>query len=201
MRSWAAVHATVPALSILGLVAPASVVFSQVWVSDVGVARLAVPVSLLMLLPTAAGVAVAVAAHNTARLPLPDPPRAAASRAAWALTWTAAAVLTVNLGQLAGAQVGWEPVARNVLLHAALGLLTVRLGYPHLAWLPSLLYSLACMVFGHPQHGARYYWWAVVMETGTTSGQLITVGALFAVVLSSNVVHAPRTMHGGRVVP
>jgi hypothetical protein len=56
----------------------------------------------------------------------------------------------------------------------------IALGWANLAWLPPLVYTISCMMFGYPSHGLGYYWWAVIMESTATTGQLVVVGVLFA---------------------
>ena len=170
------------------MVAPASVLFAQTTVQDFGLFRLFAPISVLMLLPAIAGVAAALACDNTARLPLPDPARAAVARVAWALTWTALAVVAVNLGQLAYTAASPSALTRNVLVYTAIGILVVRIGYPHLVSLPPLGYLLACITFGFPTDQPRYYWWAAPMDDRVTTGQAVGVGILFGVVLVFHTV-------------
>jgi len=69
------------------------------------------PISVLLFVPTLAGIAAAIALHNEARLPLPNPPRARVARAAWLLTWTTLACGAVNLGQLSVARLPAQPAA------------------------------------------------------------------------------------------
>lgn len=191
VRAWAGVHGTRPAAGALAAVGGAALLWGEVAIARLGMVEFLKPVSMLLLLPTAAGVAAAVAAHNTVRLPLPDPPRAVVARTLWAPAWTLLAVGVVCLGGLVGATVACDAVARNVLLHAALGLAVVATGRAHLVWLPSFGYTLACMLFGFPQHDRRYYWWAVIMEETTSAGQLVVVAGVYAVALVGYVT-APR---------
>lgn len=69
------------------------------------------PISVLLFVPTLAGIAAAIALHNEARLPLPNPPRARVARAAWLLTWTTLACGAANLGQLSVARLPAQPAA------------------------------------------------------------------------------------------
>lgn len=183
-RSWASVHATRPALWVLASVAVVSLVFADVQAQNFGLVRLLTPVSVLLLLPTIAGVGAAIAGDNTARLPLPDPPRAVIARAGWVLSWVVLAIAAVNVGQSVGAGVDWLAVARNVTMATALGLFVVRLGFASLAWLPPLAYTIVCMMFGFPRGRPDYYWWAVIMERDVTTAQLYGVGLVFLAVLA-----------------
>ncbi len=192
LRAWVAVHSTRPALLILGLVALAGLLFGPTTVSDVGLVRLVAPISVLLLLPAGAGVAVAVAADNRARLPLPDPPRVAVARAAWILWWTLLAAFTANVGRLTGAHADSAPILRNVVLEATLGLAVVPIGYPHLAWLPPLGYTLVCMMFGYPGNEPRYFWWAVIMQERATPTHWSVCGALYLAVFAVYVVRPPK---------
>ncbi|MHC0432770.1 hypothetical protein ACX6XY_21695 [Streptomyces sp. O3] len=151
------------------------------------------PVSLLLLLPAIAGTGAAAATDNAARIPLPDPLRAQAARAAWALSWTLLAVLAVNLGQITGAPVSWQSVARNVLIHAALGILVVLYGNPYFVWVPPIALTLASMMFGYPPSEPGYYWWAVIMREETTPTQWASATALFTLALAARTLTAtPR---------
>lgn len=192
LGAWAAVHAIRPAAVLLGVVAAAAPTVGPAWLPRVGPVELLAPVSVLLLLPAVAGVAVAVAADNGARLPLPDPARAVAARAGWVVAWTLLGVAVVTLGQLAGAGVPWEAAARNVVLHAALGLAVVTAGYASLAWLPSFGYLLVCLLFGFPAGERRYYWWAVVLQEHVSPAQVLWVAALYAAALAGYALGAHR---------
>ncbi|MBB1261080.1 hypothetical protein [Streptomyces alkaliterrae] len=146
------------------------------------------PVSLMLLLPALAGTAAATASDNTARLPLPDPARARGARACWVLAWTSLAVIAVNLGQATGAAVSWEAVARNVVIHTALGVLMVRFGHPHFVWAPPMGLTLICMLFGYPPSEPGYYWWAVIMREQVTAAHWSTATALFGFALLAYVL-------------
>jgi hypothetical protein len=163
-------------------VAVTSLLFGPVMVRDLGMLALATPVPLLLLLPGAAGVSIAVAAVNSAgALFLPDPARALVSRVLWVVLWSLLAIAGVNASYAVGNGVGWQPAVRNVLLYAALGLFVVCLGHADLAWLPILVYTLASMIFGSAAAGARSYsWWAVVLARDVSGWQAVTVGATFA---------------------
>lgn len=137
------------------------------------------PVPALLLLSAIAGVGLAIACHNTARLPLPDPARARLSRMAWATGWTALAAMGASAGALQGRVAEWLPVTRNVLLLSTIALVTVAVGYAHLAWLPVMGLTAVSMYFGGDGRGS-HYWWAVVMEEEATASQLAAVGTLFA---------------------
>ncbi|GAB1640186.1 hypothetical protein [Krasilnikovia sp. MM14-A1259] len=195
VRAWAGVHSTNAAGGTLVVVAVGSVLLSQVSFSDFGMVRLISPVSALLFLPVIAGTAAAIACDNTARLPLPDPPRAAAARGAWAAVWTLAAALATSSGILTGSTIGWAAVVRNVLLYNALGLIVARLGYPHLTWLPSLTYTMACILFGYPNHGIGYYWWAVVMADQVTAASVTGIGLLYAAAFLAYVAPIRRRRH------
>ncbi|MFY1674307.1 hypothetical protein ACN27G_30890 [Plantactinospora sp. WMMB334] len=197
VRGWAAVHRTRPASGVMILVASASTVLARTRIEDFGLIRLLTPVSVMLLLPAIAAVGAAVACVNGARLPLPDPPRAVAARLAWAVGWAGIATLAANLGQLAGTDVRWPAVTRNVLLYLAVGLAMTRFGRAHLIWLPVVAYTVVCMVFGYPSGELRYYWWAVVMREHATAGEVVAVGCLFAVGLLTYLLPRVRSIRGG----
>ncbi|MBI1757917.1 MAG: hypothetical protein HYR62_01590 [Actinobacteria bacterium] len=171
-----AVHPTRTASIAIVLISLSSVLLAQVQVHELGVVRLLTPVPALLLLPAVAGTVVAIACENTAKLPLPDPPRAAFARAAWITSWTVLACVAVDAGRLAGAEVEWQASSRNVALHASLAIALLRLGLAHLAWVPTLGYMLVSMVFGFPNARPGYYWWALIMERHATLGHLIAAG-------------------------
>ncbi len=179
LRSWAAVHATGTARWLLLVVAAGSLVLAQVSVENLGLVRLISPLSALLLLPVVAGSAAAIGCHNTAQVPLPDPPRAKLLRAVWAGIWTVAAGLAALTGTLAGSPQEWPAIVRNLLLYNALGLVVLRLGYPQLTWLPALVYTMAAMLFGYPSHGPDYYWWATVMTKQATAADVLCVGGIY----------------------
>lgn len=191
-RAWAAVHATRPALSVMAIVAPASLFFAQSEVEDFGLVRLFTPVSILLLLPALAGVGAAMACENTGRLALPDPVRAIFARAAWAICWTFIAQVAVGVAVLVYPETNWSAIARNVLLHVAIGLLVVRSGYPHLLWLPSLAYSITCIMFGYARAQHDYYWWAIVMKSSVTVSQMLAVCLLFTVSMLAYILRWRR---------
>ncbi|WP_433531084.1 hypothetical protein ACQPYA_02890 [Micromonospora sp. CA-263727] len=146
--------------------------------------RLISPLSALLLLPVIAGTAAAIACDNTAKLPLPDPPRVKLLRVLWAFGWTAVACLSSTAGVLAGSSTGYVPIVRNLLIFNGLGLIVLWLGFPHLTWLPSLTYTMACILFGYPNHGIDYYWWAVVMTDHATVGAVLSAGGIYLVALA-----------------
>lgn len=166
--------------------AAASVLGAESVLDTFGFIRLANPIPVLLLLPTVAGLGAAIACENTIRLPLPRPARALAWRAAWAGGWCLLAVMAANAGQLDSGGSDWPAVTRNVVLHGGLGLLAVQVGYPHLAWLPTLGYTAACMLFGGAR-GGHYSWWAVLLREDVTRAQIASVGALFIAVLLAYV--------------
>ena len=190
-RAWAAVHATRPALTVMVTVALASLIFGRSVVENLGFIRLLAPVSVLLLLPAVAGVGAAIACDNTARLPLPDPVRARVCRAAWVLGWTLLAVLVVNIGGFDAEVASIAASSRNVLLYTGIGLFVVWLGYPGIAWLPPLGYTIACMLFGSSLRKIDYYWWAAVLKEQVTIAQAVTVGVIYAAAVLAFVL-VPR---------
>lgn len=180
--AWARIHATSPALAVMTVVTVVTMLFPDARVPGVGFIQFSTPISIQLLLPAFAGLAAAIACDNTARLPLPDPIRAIASRAAWALGWTTLAVAAANIGQLFGTATDWRPVTRNVLIEAALALACVSLRYPTVAWLPVLVFTTGSMVFGEKSQGG-YYWWAVILEDEYTATQEILVGSMFGLAM------------------
>src|SRR5262245_50010525 len=91
LRAWTGVHAARPGLWVLACVAGVSFSFGQVEIEQLGVFSLPSPVSILLLLPAAAGIGAAIGCQNESGLPLPDPLRAMAARLLWFVVWTAAA--------------------------------------------------------------------------------------------------------------
>lgn len=157
------------------MVTVASLFFAQLEIEEFGLVRLITPVAIPLLLPALAGAGVAAACVNLARVALPNPPRAIAARGAWALTWIAVGLGASGAAILANPGTNSPGVARNLCLYAALGLLTLWLGFPHLLWLPALTYTIACMMFGYDRMRHSYHWWAVVLKPEVTVGQLSVV--------------------------
>jgi hypothetical protein len=178
-RAWGAVHTTRPACYMMMVATVGSVMLGQSTITELGTIRLANPLAILLMLPAVTGLSAAVACVNNARLPLPDPPRAAVARLIWVASWTVIATLAANTAQAIDANAGWLPVARNVLLYCAIGLATIQLGFPQFIWLPALGYTFVCMYFGYPQFGGDFYWWAVVTQSDTTTAQMATVSAIY----------------------
>jgi hypothetical protein len=196
MRAWAAVHATRSAFSIMAVVAPTSLFLAQSEVQDFGLVRLISPVSVLLLMPALTGIAAAMACENTVSLALPDPMRAVLSRAAWAAGWTGVALATVCIAGATQGATSLMAITRNVLLFTAISLFTLRLGYPHLLWLPVMAYMIACMLFGYGRPSHEYYWWAAVMEADVRGGQLGASCLLFGVAMLVYVVPWFRRSRG-----
>ncbi|MFI8087096.1 hypothetical protein ACIF9R_02120 [Streptomyces sp. NPDC086080] len=188
VQAWSAVHAVRPARVLLAMVALVSLCGSQVTVSGVGLFLFDSPVSLLLLLPALAGMGAAIATDNTARLPLPDPPRSVLARAGWVTAWTCLAVLAANVAQVTGPEVTWQPTARNVLLHTALSLVTLHYVHAHAVWLPSLALTLCSMLFGYRVGEPGHYWWAVIMDLEVTPTQWVVTGVLFTAAALAYVV-------------
>lgn len=176
VRAWAAVHNTVPAFGVMMLVALASLMFADTIIDGIGPFRFWMPVSTLLLLPAIAGVSAAVACASTHHLPLPNPARAHAARAGWAVAWTALAALAASLGLLFSSGTSSQAVTRNVAIYMTLSLVMVSIGQSHLAWAPVFAYTIAAMLFGHGSNSGQYtyYWWAVVMRNESTTKQLVT---------------------------
>jgi hypothetical protein len=80
----------------------------------------------------------------------------------------------------------------NLMLQGTLAVAVVRIGYAHLAWLPPLAYTLACMMFGYAGDEPRYYWWAVIMQERTTDAQWAVCGCALALVFVAYSLAAPR---------
>lgn len=186
VRAWSAVHNTGPALGAMTLVALASLIFADTTVEGIGPFRFLVPVSTLLLLPAIAGVGAAVACASTHHLPLPDPARAHAARAAWAAAWTVLAALAANFGLLFSSDTSSQAVTRNVVIYMTLSLVMVSVRQSHLAWAPVFAYTIAAMLFGYASDADRYtyYWWAVVMRSEPTTAQLVISLLLFSIVLT-----------------
>ncbi|MEU8003934.1 hypothetical protein AB0B66_22485 [Catellatospora sp. NPDC049111] len=182
-RAWASVHATRPALNIVALTALASWALAQATIQDLGVVRFFAEVSVMLLLPAIGGVAAATACHNEAGLSLPDPAKAGAARLLWAICWTAAATAAAEVGQLADAPTDPLATVRNTLIYTGIALLAVSGGFPHMAWLPVLGYTVVCMMFGFPPNEPRYYWWAAVMAADATVSQLVAAGSWYGLAL------------------
>jgi hypothetical protein len=182
VRAWAAVHNTGTGLLTLSVVALASLLFADTTMAGIGPFRFLTPVSTLLLLPAVAGVGAAVACVSGHRLPLPDPARAHAARAAWALAWTVLAILAANVGLVSSSGTSFSAITRNVVIYLALSLVPVSFGQASLAWAPVFAYTMAAMLFGHAANADRfsYYWWAVVMRGESTAAQMITAASLLA---------------------
>ncbi len=192
MRSWAAVHASTTAFALLTLTGLASLVLASVRITHLGPLHFLSPPSALLLLPAVAGTAVGLACTNQVGLSLPDPARAKGARAAWLVAWCLGALAVANAGQLLGADVSGQAVARNVLLHASLAVLLVVLRFPALAWLPSMLLTMVVILFGGDANGA--YYWAVLLRSDITAGQVVTVSVLWSVI---GLVHILRAQTSG----
>ncbi|MGX2995626.1 hypothetical protein JNUCC64_15245 [Streptomyces sp. JNUCC 64] len=198
LRAWAGVHAARPALVLLAVTAALSPLCAQAMLDSVGFLLFDTPVSLLLLLPVLAGIAVGIGSHGTARVPLPEPARLVPARVGWLLALTGLACAAVTTAQLAGPELAWQPAVRNVLLHSALAVLATGLLGPTLAWLPPVSLTLICMLFGYPPSEPGYYGWAMIMKETVTTGQWAVTAALSLTACSFYAV-APRfTGHIGR---
>jgi hypothetical protein len=191
LRAWAGVHPTRSALAVTATAAAMSVLYAQATVSGFGGFRLAVPVPALLLVAVLAGNGAALACDNTARLPLPRPARAIASRGAWALGWTVLAAVAATAGRLVGSPADAGAVVRNVAVYSALGLVMVGLGFASLAWLPAVLLTLAAMVFGSVD-GIHFAWWAITMDATVTPRQAVAVAMLFVGSLATYLIFPGR---------
>lgn len=168
---------------MLAIVAVASIVFAQFEIEDFGLIRLITPMALPLLLPALAGVGAVTACENTARLALPDPARAAVARFIWAVSWTLLAFAAAGAAGLVNPETNLMAIARNLLVYVAIGLLTLRSGFPHLVWLPVLAYTITCMMFGYDRAQHDYYPWAVIMKNDVSSGQLLAILPMAAAAL------------------
>ncbi|WP_351230929.1 hypothetical protein [Streptomyces sp. NPDC002133] len=164
-----------------------SVLCARAMIDSMGFLLFDTPVSLLLLLPVLAGIAVGIGSDNTARLPLPEHRRLIPARLAWLAFLAVLAGSAVSLGQLAGPDITWQPGARNLMLHASLAVATVRLLGPAMAWLPPVTLTLVAMLFGYPPSEPGYYWWAMIMEEtvtvthwGVTATAFTLAAALYA---------------------
>jgi hypothetical protein len=190
VRSWLSVHQIGPALFLLAVAGAGSLLLATSTVEDVGVVRLAVPVSALLLLPALAGVAAAIGTVRQASLPLPDPPRAIAARLISALVLITVAVLVSLSGLLVADDRTAGPIIRNVLLHAGLALVMARID-TRLQWLPSLVLTLMAMMFGYSEPGGRIARWAFVLD-GTLSTWQVAVAVALVVIGVVAVLIPPR---------
>ncbi|MFD9116709.1 hypothetical protein [Streptomyces bottropensis] len=163
-RAWAGVHATRPAAVLLATSGVLSLVGARAMIDNLGFLLFETPVSLLLLVPVIAGIAVGIGSDNMSRVPLPEPPRLATARAGWLLALTLTGAFVVSVGQLVGPAITWQAGVRNLLLFAALSVLTVSLTDSAMAWLPPVALTLASMLFGYPPSEPGYYWWAFVVE-------------------------------------
>jgi hypothetical protein len=212
-RAWSAVHAVVSGASLLATSAALSAVLGRYLLYGIGPISFVAPVSVLLLIPVLAGTAVAIACHNEAGMPLPDPARAKLARAGWALVWTVLATAASNTGQFEGAgQFGgagqfegaapsWQVVARNVLLLTALSLAVVVVRVPNAAWLPPVVFVLLTMLFGSSETGSRSIWWSVLLRERTSPAELgiaafawaaATIGYAACPTTGMRAVDAPR---------
>ncbi|MFF8837910.1 hypothetical protein [Streptomyces sp. NPDC015130] len=197
-RAWIGVHSVKPALVLLAVSAALSLMGAKAMLDSLGFMVFETPVSLLLLVPTIAGVAVAVGTDNTARIPLPEPLRLIGTRLGWMTVLTMAAAAAANLGQLIGPAVPWQAGLRNTLVHASLAVATSALGYISVAWLPPVGLTLASMLFGYPPSEPRYYWWAVIMEKEVTSGQWASVIGAFTAAACIYALAPARRLHLGK---
>lgn len=197
-QAWARVHPLRPALLLLAASGALSLFGAQAMIDSLGFMLFETPVSLLLLVPTIAGIAVAVGSDTAARLPLPTPKRLLGARLAWVAGLTATAAAVASLGQLIGPAVPWQAGIRNTLLHASLAVLTVTLGYASLAWLPPVGMTLLCMLFGYPPSEPGYYWWAAIMEEQVTITQWTAVCAIFIAVSVSYAAAPALGRHVGK---
>lgn len=196
VRAWAGVHHSGPAAGVIVVVALASLFFADTFLESMGPFRFLAPVSTLLLLPALAGIGAAVACTSSHGLPLPDPARAHAARAAWALAWTGLAILVANLGLVLSADISFAAVTRNVIVYTALSLIMASIGRASLAWAPVIIYTVAVMIFGYPAHADQfsYYWWAVVLKSETTTRQAVASVLFFVVGLSCYVFKPGRRL-------
>lgn len=197
-RAWVGVHATRPAAALLAVSGLLSLIGARATIDSLGFLLFETPVSLLLLVPVIAGIAVGIGSANTAGVPLPEPPRLAAARVGWLLALSATGALAVSVGQLVGPGIAWQAGVRNLLLYAALAVLTVSLAGPTMAWLPPVALPLASMLFGYPPSEPRYYWWAIVMEETVTPGHWTTAGGVFIGAALVYVIRPAVGRHFGR---
>lgn len=200
-RAWAAVHHSRLGAVVVVLTGLASLLTANLWIRQMGTALLASPVPVLLVLPVVAGVGAAIACANPTVASLPDPPRAVLARAGWAVGWTAAAAGAACVGLIAGPQIGWEPIGRNVLFNMALAIIIVLVGQIHLIWLPPLLLALSSMMFGIPDDPDRTdpYWWAFSISDEVTGVQwTVVVSAYVAAVAAYALIPHQRARRRGR---
>ncbi|MEU2119473.1 hypothetical protein ABZ567_28370 [Streptomyces sp. NPDC016459] len=197
VRAWAGVHPTRSALILLAVATLLSLTGARAAIDNLGFLLFDTPVPLLLLVPVLAAVAVAMGSDNTARLPLPQPPRLACARLLWLLTLTALAACASNLGQLADPVVDWQPTTRNLLLYTSLTITTATLASPALAWLPPVTLTVVAMFFGYRTTQPGYHWWATIMEQATSPAQWSCATASFLVAALLHTVHPVTTSHIG----
>ena len=195
LAAWGAVHATRRGAETLGFAGAFSVLMANVSIEQLGPVGVATPISMLLLLPVVAGVAVGVALSNESDgLGLPDPARAAVARAAWFIAWTGVAASVTALAGFINDGVEPGAIVRNVVLYAALAAAAPLLRVPHLAWLLPIAYALVCVMFGYPPGQPGYYWWAVVMEPEASPAHLVAVTGCAAVALACYTSRWPARM-------
>lgn len=195
-QAWAGVHATRPAAVLMAISGLLSLVGAQATIDKLGFLLFETPVSMLLLVPVIAGIAVGIGSDNMSRVPLPEPPRLAAARAGWLLALALTGTLAVSLGQLVGPAITWQAGVRNLTLFAALSVLTASLIGSAMAWLPPVALTLASMLFGYPPSEPGYYWWALVVEGTVAPWHWAAVGGLF---LSAVLVYVIRPMAGRHI--
>ncbi|MEU7277300.1 hypothetical protein AB0A69_00675 [Streptomyces sp. NPDC045431] len=196
VRAWAGVHPTRPAAVLLLISGLLSLLGAQALIESLGFLLFETPVSLLLLVPVIAGIAVGVGTSSAIGVPLPEPRRLLPARLGWLLALTTAGCLAVSAGQLVAPAITWQAGVRNLLLHAALAVVTVGLAGPAMAWVPPVALTLASMVFGYPPSEPRYYWWAAIMEETVTPGQWAVATGLF---LGAAVVYTCRPLTVGYI--
>ncbi|MEV0269764.1 hypothetical protein AB0H43_13370 [Hamadaea sp. NPDC050747] len=184
-------HSATTAATTLALIAVLSLLLGPASISRIGAFSFPVPIAALLLLPMFGGWASAIACRNNVGIPLPDPPVVKAMRACWSSAWVLAAIAATSVGLATSADLTSAAVVRNVLIYHAIALATLSLGYPDLLWLPCIVYSISCMLFGYPPHEPRYYWWAIVMDSQASTGQLVAAGILAAAATALITVRRP----------
>lgn len=180
VHAWAGVHSLRPSLMLLAIGGSISLFGARTTINGLGFTLFETPISLLLLVPTIAGIAVAVGSDNETQLPLPAPVRLFGARVVWLVGLALLAIATASMGQVVGSALSWQVGVRNTLLHTSLAVLTATIGYASMSWLLPVLLTLACMLFGYPPSEPGFYWWAAIMEKEATLNQWIFVIATFS---------------------
>lgn len=198
VRSWGAVHATIPAVITLLLCAALTPVVSTIHAITVGLFTVPddTPIGILLPVPLSAALALACTYQADARMIqlAPSRWRIMAAKAVWTtlalLSVIGVAALSAQLSPLT-----LTAVLCNQALCAGLALFMVSRRWSEFAWVPGLILFALAMTFGYRVESADYHWWAAILEPEPESGRIALSGLTLVAGLSAGCLSAapPRS--------